>query len=773
MFRIFCFIIFLLFNVSFICKAEEKSDFALISGLVDSGLYEKAVTEINTFQNKYPQSKHIKQINILLARSYVNLGGFQDAIEVLAPLLSEAKYDGFSEQVLYWIAKAYHKSENFKKAVLYYDRLKDEFPNSQFALHSKVASAWCLVELKNYNQALLRLKDILQSNPPEEVAGEVVFKIARCFYLAGEKQDAAEWFKKYINDFPLGANFLRSYYWLAQIAYSDRRYDAAIKYYKVSSMDKNDIYASASLYGLGWAHWKLNNLGKSIYYFEKAYLKYPDVPFVDVVLYQLGRMYFLIKNQEQGIKKLNELFVKFPSSELADDAIFAIADNFLKLEKHSDAISYYKLGIEKYPNSPKLYRAKYNLAWALYLIGMEDEAKSRFSYIIKNCEDPELRAASLFRIGDIRLARKEYESAIEAYSTVLRQYPKSISSKHAQYRIGIAYFRTGNFRSAMKTFTQFLKNYPNSPIKKDVLFQMAIALYNDKRYDKALELFESLINNNYISEEIRWRSKYQIAWIYLQMGEEEQAIKRFDRFVLKYPESEVTPGVLYWLAQHFIEKNNLKSATKYLEMIVDTELKDNAYYLLGTIKHSQGKTKDAIYFLEKSISESPNSSIASNSLVLLSKIFSKEGRQEQAIKRMTEHLNMYPDPEMGLILLHRLADMHKEMANYSQAIYYYRKVQQRGERSLLPQIRFSIAECYEAMGKDNDAITEYLKIPYLYPEFIDWKVRALLRSARIFEEKEKIDEALKAYQNVVDANVPHSRFAKERIEQIKKTKYAK
>ena len=65
------------------------------------------------------------------------------------------------------------------------------------------------------------------------------------------------------------------------------------------------------------------------------------------------------------------------------------------------------------------------------------------------------------------------------------------------------------------------------------------------------------------------------------------------------------------------------------------------------------------------------------------------------------------------------------------------------------------------------AIEEYLKIPYLYPMDTKWVIKAYLRSAKIFENKEDWQEAKNIYDKIMDYEVDERTFAEERLEWIR------
>jgi len=82
-------------------------------------------------------------------------------------------------------------------------------------------------------------------------------------------------------------------------------------------------------------------------------------------------------------------------------------------------------------------------------------------------------------------------------------------------------------------------------------------------------------------------------------------------------------------------------------------------------------------------------------------------------------------------------------------------------------IQLKIAEVKEAQGKPDEAVGEYLKVTYVYPEDNALVTKALLRVGTLYENKENFKEALKIYNKVISLNVPEAKFAQERIEWIK------
>jgi len=79
-----------------------------------------------------------------------------------------------------------------------------------------------------------------------------------------------------------------------------------------------------------------------------------------------------------------------------------------------------------------------------------------------------------------------------------------------------------------------------------------------------------------------------------------------------------------------------------------------------------------------------------------------------------------------------------------------------------------MADLSERLNKSEEAVDEYLKIPYLYPKDTSLVIKAYLRAARIFEDKEDWANAKIIYDKIMAYEVDEKTFAQERLDQINK-----
>ena len=71
----------------------------------------------------------------------------------------------FSDNAQYWLGEGYHAVRNFAQALIEYERLITEFPNSQKITHALLKSGYCLQELGRTDEARARLADLAKRYP--------------------------------------------------------------------------------------------------------------------------------------------------------------------------------------------------------------------------------------------------------------------------------------------------------------------------------------------------------------------------------------------------------------------------------------------------------------------------------------------------------------------------------------------------------------------------------------------------------------------------------
>src|SRR2546430_10470191 len=121
--------------------------------------------------------------------------------------------------------------------------------------------------------------------------------------------------------------------------------------------------------------------------------------------------------------------------------------------------------------------------------------------------DPQLRAESLRRLGDLNLDAGEVErmekevttidlqggEAIKLYSTLLQAYPDYARNDQVLYQLARAYETTGQPEQALATLDRIVQKYPRTPQMDGVQFRRGELLFSAKRYADAEKAYAIVV----------------------------------------------------------------------------------------------------------------------------------------------------------------------------------------------------------------------------------------------------------------------------------------
>ncbi|MBE7547589.1 hypothetical protein KsCSTR_11560 [Candidatus Kuenenia stuttgartiensis] len=155
------------------------------------------------------------------------------------------------------------------------------------------------------------------------------------------------------------------------------------------------------------------------------------------------------------------------------------------------------------------------------------------------------------------LVEQKYVSAIKEFKLIIDGYPDSAYAELSQINIGWAYYLNGDYNRALKAYDTVLREYPGTKRTKEVhekVFQVGIAQM-EMDENAAIRVFEKIIENHPMGP-IAPESQIKIADCYFKLGYYEDAVDAYKKFMESYPRNEWIPYVQYQipLSKFYFEK---------------------------------------------------------------------------------------------------------------------------------------------------------------------------------------------------------------------------
>jgi tol-pal system protein YbgF len=94
--------------------------------------------------------------------------------------------------------------------------------------------------------------------------------------------------------------------------------------------------------------------------------------------------------------------------------------------------------------------------------GQYDLARREFQNYLKYYGDTELASNAQFYLGEIAYSQKNYQNAVNQYSLVLTNYPKSSRLSAAHYKKGLALIEVGQRTSGVRELREVVGRFPGT-----------------------------------------------------------------------------------------------------------------------------------------------------------------------------------------------------------------------------------------------------------------------------------------------------------------------
>jgi len=284
--------------------------------------------------------------------------------------------------------------------------------------------------------------------------------------------------------------------------------------------------------------------------------------------------------------------------------------------------------------------------------------------------------ADLLAAGELALEDGFAEVAVESFTAVLKS-GSAVASDKSSARRGIF-----NALLAQKKYDELLGLLDTPAVKADIepaaaVYWRALVSYHKKRYAESLGLLSS-VQTNLPSGRLGEESLRLLSLAQLKTGDVSGAVKSFQNFSKKFPESdEALLNRLDW-GKALIFNGELKAAVSVLKPVVkgeDQYLSNNALYWTGKALLQSGDTKKGIDILERLLSvDNLTENLLVNTVLAVVEIRSNNsaefgsGTVAGDVGLLTETLARVTSDDSKRKLTHELSLLLLEQGDFANAV---------------------------------------------------------------------------------------------------------
>ncbi len=713
--------------------------------------YAKALPYLEAYASK--ASKLRREDVYELSYSYYQTGNWNKAIDGFKQI--SGKEDSLAQNAMYLLGDAYLKTNQkanarnaflfcasnssnpkqkeismFNYAKLSYElgyqdvaltelqRFLQQYPQSEYNPEATELLVNVLANTNNYKDALSLMESIKSPSPnARRVFPRILYGRATELINDGMLLGANELLTRAETDPNAGTILPYVQFWKGEIAYRLNKIDDAIRYYLEflkSSAASGDAKAMNAKYNLGYCFLKKENYKQAQGFFEQV-----------VTAPKLG------------------------SSPIEQDAYLRIADCYYMNRDYKKALAMYDKVLEfSWPASDYATFQKAMIAG----VNNNKEKINLLSSLSRKYPTSGLTADANMEVAVTYLASEQFREAIPFLKNVVSDPNSSLKPK-AYLKMGIAYYNLDNDKEALNQYTTLLKDFPNSP-EADAALENARIIYIEQGKTSEYVGFARQMGKE-ISTNQEDELAYQEAEVQFNNGNFPVAAKKFEDYLVKFPEGKYSLEALYYKSEIYYNQKDWAKAAGGYEVLADrVPNKFGEKALLNAARLNFFELKDYSKAEKYFTRLKDFASSQENKLEAMRGLLRSQYQLERWTDAVTNAKDLLNQKGIGaddkMLANMAIAKSYQTSNDYEQAITYYRTVASLNKAAFGAEARYGIASSFFAQNRLEDAEKAAFEVINKSGSYELWVTKAYLLLGDVYLKEKDYFNAKATFQSIVN-----------------------
>ncbi len=511
---------------------------------------------------------------------------------------------------------------DYEAAVVLYDRLLRDHPDSRRAREARLQAAWSRHHTGAFAESAALASAALDEEPAIEQAAEWWYVLANAQRQLLRADDARASYQR-VKDLAPDSDWARiAVYEMAVVAFRQDDFDQAIEAARQIEPDpalRQDLY-----WLLAESYASIGRHDEAVQYYRRLIDAAPDGEYAPRALYRLGRVLQQRQDHAQAARTFRSLADQFPDHDLAPQALMSAALSMALQGEHEGAVSDWRRLLAEYSEAEMVGEARYQLALTKLQMGESDAAR-------------------------------------DAFDDYIEQHPGGVWAAEAHYRLGILWQEADEAAQAEQAFRAALDAEPENRLAERVQYRLAVTLHEQEKDAEAAALLQELLTS--ATREtlplplIEWLTRYRLAASAYAEAEEAAAF-----FVARADTAAWRQIAHALLGQAHRGQQHIEAAITAFEAskAEDARTREGieATWLLGEIQLQQGDLEQATANLEDAARQASADELVdvrARSYFALGRASEKQDDPRQAARYFLAVALLFDDPDFVPEAMHRAA----------------------------------------------------------------------------------------------------------------------
>lgn len=628
-----------------------------------------------------------------------------------------------------------------EQAIIFYGAFLKQYPADKWSGDAAYYSFQLRAGKKSPDGILSQAKVLLSTRLRPEFREEILFTIGMASLAAGSAADTLQFFTQLEQEFGNSSTTQHGFLALGSWYAGHNKPDSAIMYWQRGITNAPNGFSSAAiLQRLAAIYIQLHNYGEAISTYKKLISDFPYTHEAEQTRTVLANEYFAGGQYEQAITELESYLKQLETSPFGDlhpwDITLQLAKAYERKGNGQKAMSFYGEYLLNNRTSINAGEVYYALGLLARNQGRTDEA----TYYFKQAASLGSAGSASQEIADLLFESGEYQDAAKQYAQLAQAETSAARKQQFRSRIIVATLRMDKLSEAQKLITDFEKSFGIvKESRAEFDYEKAMILYRKLDYPKASKAFGKIVDDYEGTAFAPW-AQYYVGKILEVSNKLEDATKIYDEVLKKSPNSDVIPHILLSLGNIQYNAEHYDEAIRLYQQILD----------------QSDKAGDILPYAMNNLIEAYEST----------KLY------DAALKLTREFIERYPYDETIIDKKIIIGTLYTKLGYFDQAVSHFQNLLNESAGLMEAELHYDVGEAYFYKGDYQQAILEFLKVPYLVSRQgkVNWTATSLYMAGQAYEKMSKFDEAIGMYQQIVDRSGIDATFkaaARKEIDRVK------
>ncbi len=430
--------------------------------------WDKAAEAFNRFVQKYPDSIYQAEALLRQAECYFNADEYEKAREKFNALIHDYPLHPETFEARLLNARIKWVEDDFEGAAAAFEEALKYARNGAQRQKVHLLQGDLARDEEKYDRAAELYEQAFQDDPGSVVAPQILLKMAGCFYSEKHFEQARKIYRRIITDFPKSAETTSAQYSIGLIYFQENRLDDYLQECRqTADTHPGSQQGALALMGATDILIDQGRFSEAVAILHRLQNEFAAVIDPQQVHFRLAKVLAENNQPAESLMEYKKLLKDFPYGLYAADAAIALGNNALELNKPEEALEYFELVRERFPEHPRIDEALFRGAITNRKLGNDSDAEKELKQLIQTNPESEYYFPAQYELSCLYVEKDRCEDA-KPYLEKSRSASDRNIAAGANYLTAKCLEKQGKSREALNLYLKISYLYSR---QNDIVFK--------------------------------------------------------------------------------------------------------------------------------------------------------------------------------------------------------------------------------------------------------------------------------------------------------------